>query len=65
MWFCCAQLLGKESYDIDIAIDNMLGEEFCNKVNEYLKSIDEEVSSVGVILRCMASYVDGWSAYKM
>jgi hypothetical protein len=45
------QLLGKESYDIDIAIDNMLGEEFCNKVNDYLKNINAEVCGVGVILR--------------
>lgn len=29
------KLLGKECYDIDIALDNMLGREFCEKINEY------------------------------
>ncbi|KAI3950103.1 hypothetical protein MKW98_008548 [Papaver atlanticum] len=28
------KLLGKESNDIDIALDDMMGEEFCQKVNE-------------------------------
>ena len=32
------KLLGKDCYDIDIALDNMLGKEFCEKVNEYLVS---------------------------
>lgn len=45
------QLLGKDSHDIDIALDNMLGKQFCEKVNEYLKSIGEETSGVGVIQR--------------
>ncbi|EFJ21948.1 hypothetical protein SELMODRAFT_151539 [Selaginella moellendorffii] len=44
------KLLGKDCYDIDIALDNMLGRDFCEKVNEYLKSIGEETKSVGVIL---------------
>ncbi|GAB4861444.1 hypothetical protein Ancab_036646 [Ancistrocladus abbreviatus] len=43
------KLLGKECYDIDIAIDNMLGREFCEKVNEYLSSTGEEVQGIGVI----------------
>ncbi|XP_057490645.1 tRNA nucleotidyltransferase cca2 isoform X3 [Actinidia eriantha] len=43
------KLLGKECYDIDIAIDNMLGREFCEKVNEYLSSTGEKVQGVGVI----------------
>ncbi|XAR62671.1 CCA tRNA nucleotidyltransferase [Bertholletia excelsa] len=42
-------LLGKDCYDIDIAIDNMLGKEFCEKVNEYLSSTGEEAQGVGVI----------------
>ncbi|KAL6962003.1 CCA tRNA nucleotidyltransferase [Sarracenia purpurea var. burkii] len=43
------KLLGKECYDIDIAIDNMLGREFCVKVNEYLVSTGEETQGIGVI----------------
>ncbi|KAG0579762.1 hypothetical protein KC19_4G121500 [Ceratodon purpureus] len=43
------KLLGKDSNDIDIALDNMLGKQFCEKVNEYLTSIGEETSGVGVI----------------
>lgn len=45
------QLLGRDSHDIDIALDNMYGKQFCEKVNEYLKSIGEETSGVGVIQR--------------
>lgn len=36
------QLLGRECYDIDIALDNMLGKEFCDKVEEYMKCAGEE-----------------------
>ncbi|XP_068640395.1 tRNA nucleotidyltransferase cca2-like [Aristolochia californica] len=43
------KLLGKECYDIDIALDNMLGREFCEKVNEYLAYAGEEQQGVGVI----------------
>lgn len=43
------KLLGKECYDIDIALDNMLGREFCEKVNEYLISTGEETHGIGVI----------------
>ncbi|GMH00330.1 hypothetical protein Nepgr_002169 [Nepenthes gracilis] len=43
------KLLGKDCYDIDIAIDNMLGREFCEKVSEYMSSTGEEVHSIGVI----------------
>ncbi|XP_020595770.1 CCA tRNA nucleotidyltransferase, mitochondrial-like [Phalaenopsis equestris] len=43
------KLLGKDCYDIDIALDNMLGREFCEKVNEYLHSTGEEVQGIGVI----------------
>lgn len=48
------QLLGKECYDIDIALDNMLGSEFVEKVREYLLSNGEQVQGVAVIPR----YVD-------
>ncbi|KAK3278686.1 hypothetical protein CYMTET_13393 [Cymbomonas tetramitiformis] len=43
------KLLGKYSDDIDIALDNMLGKDFAEKVNEYLKLKGEETHSVGVI----------------
>ncbi|KAH6834117.1 Polynucleotide adenylyltransferase family protein [Perilla frutescens var. hirtella] len=43
------KLLGKECYDIDIALDDMLGREFGDKVNEYLSSAGEETHDVGVI----------------
>lgn len=43
------KLLGRESNDIDIAIDNMMGEEFANKLNEYLVSRGEEKTNVAVI----------------
>lgn len=31
------KLMGRESLDIDIALDNMMGREFAEKVNEHLK----------------------------
>ncbi|KAL5707386.1 CCA tRNA nucleotidyltransferase [Ranunculus cassubicifolius] len=43
------KLLGKECYDIDIALDNMLGREFCEKVNEYFSHIGEANQGIGVI----------------
>ncbi|KAG6713589.1 hypothetical protein I3842_05G161000 [Carya illinoinensis] len=43
------KLLGKECYDIDIALDNMLGSEFVEKVREYLLSTGEQVQGVAVI----------------
>lgn len=43
------QLLGKECYDIDIALDDMLGREFCEKVNDYLSYTGEEKQGIGVI----------------
>ena len=49
--FVLWQLLGKDSHDIDIALDDMLGKQFCEKVNEYLKCIGEETSGIGVIQR--------------
>ncbi|OVA05306.1 Poly A polymerase [Macleaya cordata] len=43
------KLLGKDCYDIDIALDDMLGREFCEKVNEYLSFAGEEKQGIGVI----------------
>lgn len=43
------KLLGKESHDIDIAVDDMLGRELAEKVNEYLQLLGRETRSVGVI----------------
>ncbi|XP_057860451.2 tRNA nucleotidyltransferase cca2 isoform X1 [Cryptomeria japonica] len=43
------KLLGKDSSDIDIALDDMLGREFCDKVNEYLANAGEKTQGVGVI----------------
>lgn len=43
------KLLGKECKDIDIALDNMLGREFCEKVNEYLAITGEKAQGIGVI----------------
>lgn len=51
------QLLGKECYDIDIALDNMLGREFCEKVNDYLSSTGEETQGIGVIQWYVISFV--------
>ena len=30
--------MGRQSLDIDIALDNMLGKDFAERVNEYLKA---------------------------
>ncbi|AQK79518.1 Polynucleotide adenylyltransferase family protein [Zea mays] len=43
------ELLGKDSADIDIALDNMTGQNFCEKVNEYSKLIGEQQKGIGVI----------------
>lgn len=43
------QLLGKDSADIDIALDNMTGQNFCEKVNEYSELMGEEQKGIGVI----------------
>ena len=43
------KLLGKHSSDIDIALDSMLGREFAEKVNEYLRSKGEVTHGVGLI----------------
>ena len=48
-WLLPWQLLGKDSADIDVALDNMTGQNFCEKVNEYLELIGEEQKGIGVI----------------
>ncbi|XP_051185657.1 tRNA nucleotidyltransferase cca2 [Lolium perenne] len=43
------KLLGKDSTDIDIALDNMTGQNFCERVNEYSEFLGEEQKGIGVI----------------
>ncbi|KEH43581.1 putative CCA tRNA nucleotidyltransferase [Medicago truncatula] len=43
------KLLGKDCYDIDIALDDMMGTEFVEKVRDYLLFIKEDAPSVCVI----------------
>ncbi|KAL6655498.1 hypothetical protein ACP70R_006324 [Stipagrostis hirtigluma subsp. patula] len=43
------KLLGKDSADIDIALDNLTGQNFCEKVNEYSELIGEEQKGIGFI----------------
>ena len=43
------KMLGKESHDIDIAIDNQSGVQFATNLNAYLASIGEEVRTLAVI----------------
>ncbi|KAM7481305.1 hypothetical protein LguiB_005888 [Lonicera macranthoides] len=45
------QLLGQPCNDIDIALDNMLGTEFTEKLNEYLSSLGKEKQKINQILR--------------
>ncbi|KAG7552281.1 Poly A polymerase head domain [Arabidopsis thaliana x Arabidopsis arenosa] len=49
------KLLGKESNDIDIAIDNMSGSEFLDKVKKYLSSRDEQVQGDNIIERSLTN----------
>eukprot|EP00898_Chlorokybus_atmophyticus_P008259 jgi/Chlat1/8434/Chrsp80S07921 len=44
------KLLGRESHDIDIALDDMLGREFGEKVNEYLTLKGMKTHRLGVVL---------------
>lgn len=50
-FFFVVQLLGKDCYDIDIALDDMLGSKFVDKVTEYLASTGEEAQGLAVIPR--------------
>ena len=40
------KLLKKESHDIDIAIDNKMGQEFAEHINSYLSSQDQKTGKV-------------------
>ncbi|KAL3945329.1 MAG: hypothetical protein SGBAC_000605 [Bacillariaceae sp.] len=42
---------GQKPVDIDIALDDMLGREFADHLNEYLAKVGEETHSVGVVLK--------------
>jgi hypothetical protein len=42
--------LGKDSKDIDIALDNMMGQDFANAVHEYQEKKNLKSSTVGVIV---------------
>jgi tRNA nucleotidyltransferase/poly(A) polymerase len=44
------KILGKESADIDITLDDQSGVDFAEGVNAYLASMGEQTESVGVIL---------------
>lgn len=41
------KLLGKDSHDIDIALNNMMGEEFAQHVNSHLTERSEKLGKVG------------------
>ncbi|XP_048324968.2 CCA tRNA nucleotidyltransferase, mitochondrial isoform X2 [Ziziphus jujuba] len=43
------KLLGKDCYDIDIALEDMMGSEFVAKVRDYLLSVGEEPQGIAVI----------------
>lgn len=43
------KLLGKDSHDIDIALNNMQGEEFAAHVNNHLASRSEAIGKIAVI----------------
>jgi tRNA nucleotidyltransferase/poly(A) polymerase len=44
------KLMGRESIDIDIALDDMLGKQFADHVNAYLKAHGQETHHVAVIM---------------
>jgi len=43
------KLLGKDSLDIDIALDNMIGREFAEVVNQHLRAQGKEARNAAVI----------------
>jgi tRNA nucleotidyltransferase (CCA-adding enzyme) len=43
------KLLGRESEDLDIALDNLMGFEFATAVNEFMKEKGMETSQIGKI----------------
>ncbi|KAF6173471.1 hypothetical protein GIB67_027166 [Kingdonia uniflora] len=46
------KLLGKECHDIDIALDNMLGREFCEKIEDYFSHMGEEKRGRIHVIQC-------------
>ena len=44
------KLMGRESLDVDIALDDMLGKDFAERVNVYLKAHGQETHHVAVIM---------------
>lgn len=44
------KLMGRSSLDIDIALDDLMGREFADRVNEYLRAHGEETHHVAVIM---------------
>lgn len=44
------KLLNKESHDIDVAIDNKMGQEFAEHINSYLSSRDMKTGKVSLCL---------------
>lgn len=57
--FCVLQLLGRDSDDIDIAIDNMYGSEFLDNLKDYLASRGEQVQGDTVIERS-SNFFSSW-----
>eukprot|EP01025_Chloroclados_australasicus_P031862 TRINITY_DN3226_c0_g2_i2.p1 TRINITY_DN3226_c0_g2~~TRINITY_DN3226_c0_g2_i2.p1 ORF type:complete len:571 (-),score=74.06 TRINITY_DN3226_c0_g2_i2:188-1900(-) len=45
------KLLGQSSDDIDIALDDIMGRNFADMVNEYLKTLGEETHKPGIIMQ--------------
>jgi len=43
------KLMGRDSHDIDVALDNLSGQSFAEKMNEYLASVGLETHHIGVI----------------
>ena len=46
------KLLGKQSIDIDIALNNLYGEEFAGHVNAYLQASSQQINKVCPALLC-------------
>lgn len=43
------KLLGRQSIDVDIAINNQSGVQFANAVNDYMLSVGMETKTIAVI----------------
>eukprot|EP00250_Pteridium_aquilinum_P019326 c24390_g2_i1 orf=3-1217(-) len=58
------KLLGKQSGDIDIALDDMLGRTFCRKLSGYFRMVGMESNGFGVI-KCNPSQAKHLEVAKM